>query len=142
MPARRDCQHCVRSQARGRHHKRIEHPEAFTLAVDLRGKLSPGINQERKRCRYLLVGVYTFPVTKTGQSLLAEEPHDHPLPDPGEFLGEDDGMDDAQQEDLLQEQKEVDMCGEGEDGCHLAEQAAWGAWMHGINWSRTPGMWP
>ena len=73
MPARRDCQHCVRSQARGKPHKRILHPEAYTLAVDLSGKLSPGINQERRHCSYMMVAVYTFPVTKQGRSLLADD---------------------------------------------------------------------
>ena len=119
----------MRSQARGKPHKRILHPEAFTLAVDLSGKLSSGINQERKQCRYMLVGVYTFPVTKTGQSLLSEhqqDPQDHPLPDPAGFPGEDDVVCDDLQEDPLQEQAEDDVVGEGEDGGHLAEQAASG----------------
>ena len=31
MPARRDCQHCVRAQARGRQHRRVQHPEASHL---------------------------------------------------------------------------------------------------------------
>ena len=93
MPARRDCQHCVRAQARGRPHRRIQHPEAFTLSVDLSGKFTPGINQEQKMCKYLLVGVYTFPVTKTGDPLVAadgSEPQDQPLPGLDEFPGEDE----------------------------------------------------
>ena len=91
MPSRRDCQHCVRAQARARPHQKVQHPEAFTLSVDLSGKLTSGINQEQKACKYLLVGVYTFPVTKTWCGPLVTvdgmEPQDHPLPDPGELLG-------------------------------------------------------
>ena len=124
MPARRDCQHCVRSQARAKPHKRILHPEAYTLAVDLSGKLTSGMNQERKQCSYLLVGVYTFPVTKDGKSLLAEDPQDHQLPDPAEFPGEEEEIiDDDPPEDPLQEQEEAEIPGEGEDGGHLAEAA-------------------
>ena len=92
------------------------------------GKLSPGINQERKQCRYLVVGVYTFPVIKQGQSLLAEhqqDPQDLPLPDPAEFSGEDE----VACEDLLDEplQEEVERTWwEGGDAGHLDEQATTG----------------
>lgn len=123
MPARRDCQHCVRSQARGKPHRRILHPEAYTLAVDLSGKLSSGINQERRHCSYMMVAVYTFPVTQQGRSLLADDQQDHPLPDPDAFPGEDEVIDDDQQEDPLQESEDEEICGEGEDGGHLAEAA-------------------
>ena len=126
MPARKDCQICVRAQARGRAHRRIEHPEAFTLSVDLSGKLDPGINQEKKSCQYMLVGVYTFPITKTGEPLVevdGEEPQDQPLPDLDEFPGED-GEDPGA--DFLGEQAEDPIEGEGEDGGHLAEASAAG----------------
>ena len=66
---------------------------SLTLAVDLNGKMTPGINQEQKNCKYLLVGVYTFPVTKSGQPLVdinGVEPQDHLLPDLEGILGEDD----------------------------------------------------
>ena len=90
----------------------------------------------------MLVGVYTFPVTKNGQSLLSEhqqDPQDHPLPDPAEFPGEDEVVCDDLQEDPLQEQAEDDVAGEGEDGGHLAEQAANGcldAWHKLVQESR------
>eukprot|EP00435_Cladocopium_sp_Y103_P007195 s4968_g2.t1 len=106
MPARKDCQICVRAQARGRAHRRIEHPESFTLSVDLSGKLDPGINQEKKSCQYMLVGLYTFPVTKTGEPLVED--------------GEDPGA------EFLGEQAEDEIEGEGEDGGHLAESTATG----------------
>ena len=142
MPARRDCQHCVRSQARGKPHRRVVHPEAFTLAVDLSGKLSPGINQERKQCRYLLVGVYTYPVTKQGQSLLAEH-HDQPLPDPAELPGEDEVICEDLQDDPLHEEVDAELEGEGEDAGHLAEQATiQDVLMHGTSWWWNHEMWP
>ena len=127
MPARRDCQHCVRAQARGRPHRRIQHPEAYTLAVDLSGRLSPGINQQRKQCRYLMVGVYTFPVTKSGDPLVdidGREPQDQQLPDLDEFTGE---LDPAAGEDPLEEHEDAEVQGEGEDGGNLAQQSAVGS---------------
>ena len=59
--------------------------------MDLSGRLSPGINQEQKQW-YLLVGVYTFPVTKEGNPLVDVDGldlHDHPLPDLEEIPGEE-----------------------------------------------------
>ena len=96
MPARRDCAHCVRSQARSKPHKRIVHPEAYTLSLDLSGRLSPGDDQQVKGCKYILVGTYTYPVDRNGRSIptiagQAEE-SDAPLPDPDqvdEIPGED-----------------------------------------------------
>jgi hypothetical protein len=87
--------------------------------------LSPGINQEQKQCKYVLVGVYTFPVTKAGKPLVdidGVEPQDHPLPDLEAVLGED-GVIDGEEGDLMQdplhEGQEEAECGEGEDGGHL-----------------------
>ena len=86
MPSRRDCSQCIRAQARSKPHKRIQHPDSFTLSVDLSGRLSPGDDQHMKGCKYLLVGCYTYPVTRTGQSLLQvpgqpDQDEDHQLPD-------------------------------------------------------------
>ena len=128
MPSRRDCQHCVRAQARGRPHRRIQHPEAYTLSVDLSGKLTSGIDQEQKQCKYLLVGVYTFPVTKAGVPLVASdgaEPQDQPLPSLDEFPGEDD-VNAEQGQDLLQEQDDGPGEGEDEDEGRRAENTARG----------------
>ena len=92
MPARRDCKHCVRSAARSKPHKRIVHPEAYTLSVDLSGKMAPGLDQSRHQCRYMMVAVYTFPVDSHGRPLAemeggrALDGHaDHDLP-PGDDL--------------------------------------------------------
>ena len=52
MPARRDCKHCVRSSARSKPHRRVNHPEAYTLSVYLSGKMAPGQDQARHPSRY------------------------------------------------------------------------------------------
>ena len=87
MPSRRDCKHCVQSQARGKPHCRVEHPESYTLSIDLSGRMAAGYNQSKRRCKYMMVGCYTFPVTRSGQPLApipneAAEAEDHPLPPP------------------------------------------------------------
>ena len=146
MPSRRDCQHCVRAQARARPHRRVQHPEAFTLSVDLSGKLTSGINQEQKACKYLLVGVYTFPVTKRGAPLVTVdgmELQDHPLPDPGELSGEEMPLDEDEHPlpDLLQEELDepLDAEAEGDDGGRFAESTASGcldAWRRLVEESK------
>ena len=89
FPARRDCAVCLRAQGRSRPHRRIQHADAFTLSVDLSGRLTPGEDQVGKRAKYFMVAVYTFPVTGDGQPLLQppgqEEPQDHPIPPPDEL---------------------------------------------------------
>ena len=78
MPARRDCKHCVKASARSKPHKRVSHAEAYTLSVDLSGKMVAGHDQSRHECRYMMVAVYTFPVDKAGNPL-AELPNSRPL---------------------------------------------------------------
>ena len=85
LPARRDCMHCVRAQGRSRPHRRVTHPDAFTLSIDLSGRLADGIDQDKERCKYIMVACYTFPVTGDGRPLVeppgvSREDHDHPLP--------------------------------------------------------------
>ena len=84
MPARRDCSHCVRSQGRSRAHRRVVHPEAFTLSLDMSGRMTGGKDQTPGTCKYFLVGCYTYPVNKKGKPLLLrpdqDEEEDHPLP--------------------------------------------------------------
>ena len=46
MPARRDCSHCVKAQARSKPHRKIQHAESYTLSVDLSGKMSAGVDQQ------------------------------------------------------------------------------------------------
>ena len=85
LPARRDCAHCIRAQARSRPHRKVTHPEAYTLSVDLSGKMTAGYDQEHQRGKYLMVACYTFPVTGDGSPLVnppgvPRDEQDHPLP--------------------------------------------------------------
>eukprot|EP00435_Cladocopium_sp_Y103_P030555 s975_g7.t1 len=108
MPARRDCAHCVRAQARSKPHRRIQHPDAYTLSMDLSGKLSPGGDQLQADVRYLLVGVYTYPMNRNGQSLVPvpgqpTPDEDQPLPGLDADLSEDDMDHEAPADVLLEE---------------------------------------
>eukprot|EP00435_Cladocopium_sp_Y103_P049178 s3841_g14.t1 len=112
MPARRDCVHCVRSQGRGK--QRVTHPEAYTLSVDLSGKMTAGYDQDHQRCRYMLIACYTFPVTNDGTPLI-EPPgdgrkpeQDQPLPpldaplDADEIFADEGGDDVPMPEDAAE----------------------------------------
>lgn len=80
----RDCKSCVVAASRGRAHKRIPHPDAYTLSIDTAGPFELADDQLGKGW-YLLVGVYLVPVTKEGQSLI-------PIHEEDELLGaEGDG---------------------------------------------------
>ena len=85
LPARRDCAQCIRAQARSRPHRKVVHPEAYTLSVDLSGRMTAGQDQEHQRRKYLMVACYTFPVTGHGRPLVnppgaPSDEQDHPLP--------------------------------------------------------------
>ena len=99
LPARRDCVHCVRAQARSKAHKKVSHPDAYTLSVDLSGKMVAGWDQGHERTRYIMVACYTFPVDASGAPLIdppddvggrSHEPADVPLPTPEELDLEED----------------------------------------------------
>ena len=145
LPARRDCAQCVRAQARSKPHRRIVHPEAYTLSLDLSGRMSPGDDQQVKACKYIMVGTYTYPVDRNGRSI-PEVPgqaddEDIPLPPPGEgdeIPGEDgaDGVAVLQNppavevaDDPLAEQpEEVDEALGDEAPCIKAAQSMHGTW--------------
>eukprot|EP00438_Fugacium_kawagutii_P021192 Skav201589 [mRNA] locus=scaffold152:536907:541522:+ [translate_table: standard] len=91
-PSRRDCRHCVQAAGRGKPHRRLAHPESYTLAIDLSGKMTEGIDQTGKNAHYIFMGCYTFPVDRQGRALLtppssSEDGGDQPLPAAGEHLG-------------------------------------------------------
>ena len=76
LPFRKECRTCVQAAGRGKMHKRVVHPNAFTLAVDLGGPHVRGVDQGGKapgKATYMVVGVYTIPVSKLGASLLPPE---------------------------------------------------------------------
>ncbi|CAE7275903.1 GIP, partial [Symbiodinium microadriaticum] len=79
LPYRRDCRVCV-EKASGRPHRRISHPSAYSLAIDLAG---PFRNVGAGGYKYLMVGCYRFPklvgVTKAeeeAEKLPAKAPDD------------------------------------------------------------------
>ena len=109
LPARRDCSHCVRAQGRSKPHRRIQHPAAYTLSVDLSGRMTPGDDQQVKACKYLLVGCYTYPVTRDGRSLVQvpgkpDEDADVPLPGPDAEMSDAEEQQDPPEDVLLEEE--------------------------------------
>lgn len=42
---------------------------AFTLSVDLSGKMVVGQDQQRQDCKHMMVAVYTFPVDRSCRGL-------------------------------------------------------------------------
>ena len=69
LPYSRECRACVVAASRSKAHRRIPHPDAYTLSIDTAGPFELAEDQLGKG-RYLLVGVYLAPVTKEGQSLI------------------------------------------------------------------------
>ena len=69
VPYRRDCGVCVEAAGRGRCRKRIQHPEAFCLSVDTAGPFCAGVDQSRKKAKYMLIGTITIP-TKKGRPMV------------------------------------------------------------------------
>ena len=127
MPARRDCRDCVRSSARSKPHRKITHPEAYTLSIDLSGKMVIGQDQNRHDCRYMMIAVYTFPVDRSGRSLVefaeaSSHQEDPPSIDADEYTPTEPGGDDPG-EDLLREEEPGDVEDPGEAGQSAAEAA-------------------
>ena len=63
-PFRRDCAVCLEGAGRDRPRRRIQHPESYTLSIDLSGPHKKGADQ-RGRPSYFMVAVYTVPVKDT-----------------------------------------------------------------------------
>ena len=115
LPHRRDCRHCVQAQARSKPHPRLVHASAYTLSVDMSGRMKQGEDQHRKRAKYLLIGTYTFPVDRNGRPMagwqVEEEDHDLP-PEDWKDVGDGDAqpmpMDDLLLEEDVAEIGEVE----------------------------------
>ena len=112
QPMRRDCKVCVEAAGRSRPHKRIQHPSAYCLSVDLSGKLKKGKDQFGQPCAYVLVGCYTFPTTfedvplcGPGQSAPAVDAR---LPSLDEVLDEDGVDGDVEDGELPRWEVEMD----------------------------------
>ena len=73
QPYRNECRTCLEAAGRSRPHRRVEHPRAFTLSIDLGGPYVTGRDQLGARMKYMVVGVYTVPVTKEGKRCLVAD---------------------------------------------------------------------
>ena len=71
VPFRKDCRDCQLASAKDRPHRRIKHPQAYVLSLDVAGPMKRGWDIDGKACKYLLVGAYTW--AKPGQPGVEEE---------------------------------------------------------------------
>lgn len=130
----------------------MKHADAFTLAIDLSGRLSPGEDQTQsvhgsKLRRYLMVATYTLPVDGAGIPLVTPPgedveldpiPQDHQLPpldaqwneETGEIIQEDPGEEvrDAEPDPLRSEEPEVDNNNVPDENVMRAAQTMWTTW--------------
>ena len=77
QPFRAECRTCLEAASRGRMHRRVTHPRAYTLSIDLGGPYEGGRDQVGSRQKYMVVGAYTLPVTKSGGRYLGIGGEDH-----------------------------------------------------------------
>ena len=54
--------------------RRVNHPQAYTLSVDVAGPFETGKGQTQILGKKLLVGVFTFPTARDGEKLVDPEP--------------------------------------------------------------------
>ena len=73
IPYRKDCGICVEAAGRGRPRRKISHPEAYCLSLDLAGPFTTGIDQSNHRydchAKYFMIGTVTIP-TKRGRPMV------------------------------------------------------------------------
>lgn len=134
QPMRRDCRACVEAAGQSRPHRRVQHPSAYCLAVDLSGKLKRGKDQFGAHGAYVLVGCYTFPTTNDDVPLCgpgkAPLPEDAPLPSLEEMVEEDDVDGNVEDGELPRFESEVEEK-EWEEDPKATERAkiAYDSWM-------------
>ena len=74
QPFSRECATCQRGAGRKKVHRRVPHPDTYTLSVDVCGPFKPGQDQDRKVGRYFMVGVFTLPVTVEAKKVISLAP--------------------------------------------------------------------
>ena len=125
---------CVEAAGQSRHHRRVQHPGAFCLSMDLSGRLKRGKDQFGHTGSYIMVACYTFPVTADDHPLVgpghAAPPEDAPLPSLDEVIEEDGVNDDVEDGELprFEEGDEVGHDTVDEDAMNAA-QASYNSWM-------------
>ena len=83
-PFRRDCKICQEAAAKDRPHRRVPHPLAGCLSVDVTGPLITSKDQ-RGENRYMLIGAYTGLKLRDGEGDEVEEQEEaEPLEDSGD----------------------------------------------------------
>lgn len=98
VPFSRECATCLAGAGKNRQHRKVPHPDAMTLSLDVCGPVKPGVDFRRKKSKYFLVGVYSIPVRKTADSC-------DPLPDSiNEVLK--DGKEEEVEQILQEEERE------------------------------------
>ena len=103
VPFSRECTTCLKGGGKSRPHRKVPHPDAMTLSLDVCGPFRPGEDYRRKS-RYFIVGVYAVPVRKVAHG-------EEPLPESlREALGEvEDQKDDEGEDQLLPEVQEEEV---------------------------------
>ena len=134
QPMRRDCKACVEAAGQSRHHRRVQHPSAFCLSVDLSGRLQRGKDQFGSVGIYILVGCYTFPTTVDDKPLCGpghQVPSDDaPLPSLEEMIDEDGVEGDLEDGELprFEAAGEEQQC-DGDQAATERAKTAYDSWM-------------
>ena len=91
-PFHRDCRVCQEAAAKDRPHRKIQHPKAGVLSLDIAGPLRPERDHEAKK-RYILVGAFTWiaPKGEATEEKLEEIPDGAPVIDPDEIFADEEG---------------------------------------------------
>ena len=93
-PFHRDCRVCQEAAARDRPHRKLRHPKAGALSLDIAGPLRPERDHEaKKKKKYILVGAFTWivPKGKATEEKAVEVPDDAPTIDPDEIFADEEG---------------------------------------------------
>ena len=91
-PFHRDCRVCQEAAAKDRPHRRVRHPKAGVLSLDIAGPLRPELDHEGEK-KYILVGAFTWIVPKgeSTEEKTVEVPDDAPTIDPDEVFADEEG---------------------------------------------------
>ena len=103
VPFSKECTTCLKGGGKSRQHRKVPHPDAMTLSMDVCGPFRAG-EDYRKKSRYFLVGVYAIPVRRSAEG-------EHPLPESMvEALSpKEDVKEVSPEEELLPERQEEEV---------------------------------
>ena len=119
-PFRRDCQICQEASARARMHRKILHPKAGVLSLDLAGPFQKG-NDIEKDAKFTLVGTYTW--LRSEEKKEEEEAEEWEDPGRGDLDPEgEEGPELEDPEDPAEEGEEEGPQGQEEEGREVEER--------------------